>query len=220
MILNVEMYNKHIRQTKALALSAGDLENRIKDYPYEGEGLVRDEKVEAGKLPPYILTFYSMLFQYGTIPSPQDLMEQHFAQEHFCYLPDGQIEVTFEGKTDIYSFDGMIARLQRSYPSLIRDLHFYLMACESGLFDSVRYSFQKDYYEKIDIQVLLKDKWYNVGLCLGTKRSLWYKFKKQFRHRNQAKVIYVELHEDEAKRCGDYNLYTLEHIQQLYRRIS
>lgn len=220
MILNVEIYDKHIRQTKAVALTASELEKRIKTFPYKGEGLVHDEKVEAAKLPPYSLPFYNLVYRYNDVPSPQDLVEAYFEQDYFCYLPDGKVQVTFDEKTDIYSLEGMIARLQRTYPSLLRDLHFYLMACESGLFDAVRYSFKRDYYEKIDIQVLLKEKWYNVGLCLGSKRSLLYRLKKQFRHKNNAKVLYIELFDDEAQRCGDYNLYTIEHIRQLYNSLT
>ena len=46
MILNVEMYNDHIRQTKELHLTSSQLEETVKHYEYKGEKRVVDEQVE------------------------------------------------------------------------------------------------------------------------------------------------------------------------------
>ena len=219
MILNVEMYNDHIRQTKELHLSSSQLEETVKHYPYKGEKRVVDEQVENLLLPPIALVFYSLLYDTDNTPSPDDLLKEYFKQPYFSFVADNKVNVNYENTTALCSVESITARVLRTYPSLLRDLHFYLLANESHCFDAVRYSFKKDYEEKIDVQILYKGKWYNVGLLLNSRRSLWYKFKKQFRHK-PTDVLYVELDKSDCKMCGDYMLYTEKHINQLYKQVK
>lgn len=219
-ILNVEIYNKHIRQVKDLTLTCETLEEKIKYYKYEGEKKIKDDKVENLLLPPIALTFYSLVYDMGNAPSPDLLIEEYLGQEcYFGYLPDEKVEVNYNGVLTVVSLEGLIARILRTYPSLVRDLHFYLMTEESGLFEAVHYSFTEDYKGKVDIRVKYKDKWSNVGLLLGSKRSLFYRFKKKFRHK-EVDVIYIELQKDKARWVGDFMLYTRDHINELWRKIK
>lgn len=219
-VLNVEIYNNHIRQVKDFSLTCLSLEDKIKDFKYEGENRVKDDKVENLLLPPIALTFYSLVYDMGNAPSPDILIEEYLGQEdYFGYLPEDKVEVNYNGVLTVVSLEGLIARILRTYPSLVRDLHFYLMAEESGLFEAVHYSFKEDYKGKVDIRVKYKDKWSNVGLLLGSKRSLFYRFKKKFRHK-EVDVIYIELQKDKAKWVGDFMLYTREHINELWRKIK
>ncbi len=219
MILNVEMYNDHIRQTKELTLSSAQIENKVKHYEYKGEKRVVDNQVENMLLPPIALVFYGLLYVYDDVPSPDDLLDEYFRQPYFAYIPDNKVEVTYNDCVELCNIESVTARVLRTYPSLLRDLHFYILAKESNCFDAVRYSFKKDYEEKIDVQIMHKGKWHNVGLLLNSKRSLWYKFKKQFRHK-PTDVLYVELDKTDCKMCGDYMLYTEKHIQQLHKKIK
>ena len=218
MITNVEIYNNHIRQTKELSLTSKGLEDKIKQYPYRGENRVVDDSVENMLLPPIALVFYSLLYEYNDVPSPDDLVETYFDQPYFAFIPDNKVEVAYNGTSTVCDIESIVARVLRTYPSLLRDLHFYIMASEFNHFNAVRYSFKKDYEEKVDIQVLYRDKWYSIGLLLQSRRSLWYKIKKQFRHKPKD-VIYIELSEQECKRVGDYMLYTEQHIQQLHKQL-
>ena len=219
MILNVEMYNDHIRQTKELHLSSSQLEETVKHYPYKGEKRVVDEQVENMLLPPIALVFYSLLYDTDNVPSPDGLIEEYFKQSYFSYVPNDRVSVDYENTTAVCDIESITARVLRTYPSLLRDLHFYLLVNESNCFDAVRYSFKKDYEGKIDIQILHNGKWHNVGLLLNSKRSLFYKFKKQFRHK-QTDVLYVELDKSDCKMCGDYMLYTEKHIKQLCKQLK
>lgn len=219
MILNVEMYNNHIRQTKELHLSSSQLEETVKHYQYKGEKRIVDEQVENMFLPPIALVFYSLLYDTDNVPSPDDLLKAYFNQPYFSFVADGKVNVTYEDNATLCNTESITARVLRTYPSLLRDLHFYLLANESNCFDAVRYSFKKDYEGKIDVQILHNGKWYNVGLLLNSKRSLFYKFKKQFRHK-QTDVLYVELDKSDCKMCGDYMLYAEHHIKQLYEKVE
>lgn len=218
MIINVEIYNNHIRQVKEFNLTCLLIEDKLKQIKYKGEGLIKDDAVEAFRLPPIALTFYSLIYEMGNVPTDDLLIEEYLKQEYFNYVSGDKIEVCYNSEPTVLSMEGIIARIQRTYPSLIRDLHFYLLLLESNRFEAVRYSFLDDYAGKVDIRVKYNDIWHNVGLMLGTKRSFWYKIKKQFRHKN-VDVIYLELFNEDAKLCGDFKLFTEKHIDVLLNKI-
>lgn len=220
MVLNVEMWNNHIRQVKEFSLTCETLEQKLEEMKYTGEKRVVDDKVENLLLPPIALTFYSLIYDMGNVPTEDLLIEEYLGQEeYFGYLPDEKIEVTYNGVVTVVSMDGLISRILRTYPSLIRDFHFYLMSSESGLFEAVKYSFIDDYKNKIDLKIKYKEEWHNVGLMLGSKRSIFYRFKKRFRHK-PVDVIYIELDKKDAHWVGDFMLYTRNHINELWRQIK
>ena len=215
MVLNVEIYNGHIRQTKEFPLTVAEVESTLQRYEYTGTNRVKDPSVEKLILPPIVLSFYSCIYKDGSIPSEMDLVEEYLNQENiFSYLPNNMVAIFYNNKQTTVSLDALIARILRTYPSLVRDLHFYLMAYESGFFSAVRYSVEADYAQGIDIRVRYNDKWYNVGLYVSTKRSLFFKKKKLFRHR-PVSLINLELHPKEAHIVGDFMLYSREHVNEL-----
>ena len=75
MILNVEIYNGHIRQTKELALTVSSLEESLQRNKYSGEKREMDPAVENLILPPITLSFYSFIYKTGSLPSDSELSE-------------------------------------------------------------------------------------------------------------------------------------------------
>jgi hypothetical protein len=221
LILNVELSNKRIREVRDFTLSSKKLEETIKTYPYTGENRIKDPVVENTQFPPIIRTFYSYVYEYNAVPSPDVLVDLYLSQECFTEVSADHYFVSYESTNTAVSKEGLIARILRTYPSLIRDLHFYLMAVESGLFQSVWYSVNDDFTKGIDIRVKYNNKWYNIALLQSTTRSLFFKNKKKNRHPGMnADLIYVELNQAHSKRCGDYNLYTLYNVEQLKQELE
>ena len=160
MILNVEIYNGHIRQTQSLELTVVRLEELLRCYEYSGENREKVPSVEKMALPPFALSFYSFIVKTGMLPSEDDLLEEYLKQDkYFSYIPDGKVEVTYKGNRDVVPLAGLIGRVLRTYPSLVRDFHFYLMAYESNLFTAVRYSVSEDVDQGVDIKVQYNGKW-------------------------------------------------------------
>jgi len=222
-VINVELYNNHIRQVCDLSLTVAKLEDIICKYPYNGEKRVKDQLVENSQLPPIALSFYSYIYEHDTVPSPETLIEQYLSQSYFDVRVDGRVNVTYQGKTIDVLHEGLIARIYRTYPSILRDFHFYLQCVESGYFQAVKYSFQDDFCNGIDIKVQYNNKWFNVALMQNTYRSLFFRNKKKNRHESREKeqpLINIELDQFKSKRCGDYNLYTPQHIKLLFDRIN
>lgn len=219
MIENVELFNGRVRQTKEIDLSSSKIEFTIKNYDYSGEGKERDREVENLKMPSMALCFYSYVFKKGVIPTEEEFINFYLSHHAFIPVDSNNIIVSYNGITKKVSRSGIEARLLRTYPSIIRDIHFYYLLSESKLFDGVYYSFENDYYNMIDIKVLYKEKWFNIGLLYDSYNSEQYREKKQKRHSTKEEVLYIKLSRDKCKRCGKFYLYTEEHVKELYNTI-
>lgn len=219
MIHNVEMWNNHIRMTKDLELSSDVLESTIKGYPYEGEGKIKDPAVENAELPPIAIVFYSLAFDKGYIPNTSDLVNAYLKQDYF--LKEGNTVITnYNGKVISVNYEGLKARVLRTYPSIVRDLHFYLLAVESGYFQAVRYSFIDDFQKGVDIKVQFNNRWYSVALMQNTARSIFFRNRKYSRHSDRGDIVNIELDRRNCKLCGDYFLYTKKHIDDLVTQLN
>lgn len=221
MILNVELSNKRMREIRDFSLTSKNIEEALREYHYTGENRVKDPVVENAKLPPITLTFYSFLFEFNSVPSQDELIDVYLSQEFFTEVSADYYSISYGSDNIEVSKEGLIARILRTYPSVVRDLHFYLMAVESNFFQSVWYSVDDDFKKGIDIRVKYKDNWYYVALLQNTTRSLYYKYKKINRHpETNAELIYIEVEKAQCKQCGDYYLCTLHHIEQLRNELE
>lgn len=107
------------------------------------------------------------------------------------------------------------ARVLRTYPSLIRDYHFYLMLLKENCFDKVVYSCKNDIAGK-DLIVQHKGKEYVVSLFVKTRRSNFFKgIKNAFRHKYDKNEIQVPLDLNAAEKCGDFFVYSARDVDVL-----
>lgn len=210
-----------MRETRDFVMTVAKMEEMIRSYPYRGEGLVKDPVVENTQFPPIALTFYSYIYQHDAVPSPEILAENYLSQDCFSPISEDKYAVDYGTTKVTVSKEGLMARILRTYPSIVRDLHFYLMALESGLFDGVWYSFDDDYHKGIDIKIMYNRKWHNIALMQNTRRSIFFRNKKKYRHFGKnSDVIVVELDKRKSRSCGDYNLYTEDDVKRVYNEIT
>jgi len=221
LIHNIELSNKHMRQTRDFTLTSRKLEDTVRKYPYTGENRIKDQVVENTLFPPITTVFYSYVFEHDNVPSPDALVGLYLAQGYFTEIPPDKYAVNYETTNTTVNRDGLIARILRTYPSLHRDLHFYLMAVESNLFQSVWYSVSDDFTKGIDIRVKDNDSWFDIALLQNTVRSKFFRDKKKSRHSGtNSNLIYVELDQKQSKRCGDFYLFTMHHVKQLKEAVQ
>lgn len=219
MITDIEIFNNQISQVKNLAINMDDLEKILLTLPYSGEGLIKDESLENFRLPPIALCFYNYIFEQETIPSEDELVENYLNYPYFIASLDGVVEIIYSGQKLVTTKEKLRARVLRTYPSLIRDFHFYLMLKESGLFKCVKYSFIADFFDRVDIKVMYNNKWYNIALMIASSRSLFYREKKNNRH-SPIQTIDILLHKENSKQVGFFRLYTESHLFQLMKKIK
>lgn len=218
---NVEITGNLIKKTIQFSLTSKIIENTLSKNKYHGVGLEKDPLVENTKLPPMALIFYNEVFTYGNIPSPKMFIlryiETYFDTEK---REDNKVYAIMKSNPSIVlSAKGLQARIIRTYPSLVRDLHLLLKMKENGY--QVSYSFKKDYEDGIDIELTYNGVTYPIALMTNTKRSMEFLNKKvTTRHSRKENLIEIPLSFEDTMKCGDYFVYQESHILHIINIIK
>lgn len=115
---------------------------------------------------------------------------------------------------------GVTARVLRAYPSLAREIHFFQLVKESNIFDDVSYCAYNDVVDGIDFTVALGGHEYNISCFVATKRSLWFRKKKIFRHEKPIiNSIEMSLDLTLGKQIGKWIVFDKKHVDILENKI-
>lgn len=117
---------------------------------------------------------------------------------------------------------GLKARIFRTYPSLVRDLHFSLMLKESCQYQNVIYDIKLDTVYGIDILIKQQEKLFGVNLYTNTKNANEFRNNKLKRHLRFEDVNYIELPVsfNGSNKCGDFYLYGIREFNLLMKIID
>lgn len=180
------------------------------DRFYDRYRCCRDENgVEKTQFPSIIFAFYNIIFTQCKVPHPSELLDEYYTLNDKELVTDG-VTVTYQNKC--FKKSDLDARVLRTYPSLIRDHHLFLMLSEERCFDKVIYSCKSDIAGK-DLIIQHNGKEYTVSLFVKTNRSTFFKrIKNALRHAYLRNEIQVPLDLDSAKKCGDFFIYSAEDI--------
>lgn len=219
--LNVEISGNKIRMTKELTLTVAILEEKLKRITYTGMGKVKNSEVENTLFPPVALSFYEYIFKYNDIPNCDDIVEIYF-NKYFNYIANNQVSIMINGRERVFNYEAVKARILRTYPSLVRDLHFCLLIQESGQLGNVYYNFENDYKKAVDLELYYNNHKFTVALRIATQRSLFYKEVKKNRHDNlPSDIIDVELElNSNTYKVGDFYLYGKNELRFLKSEIE
>jgi hypothetical protein len=213
-IKDIRISNNEISTVRDASISVEELERQISQLNYEGRNKPKDKGVETARLPPFIQAFYYNFFAYLKVPTAHQVYSTYLSW--LGGAQNGLVQI--DGVK--YKTDAIQYRFIRTYPSLIRDLHFLYLLQESNLFESIEYSMEQDYYNGLDIKIDHNEKTYFVSLFIDTQRSTFYKRRKTIRH------DYSEVHEIELKvnfsslsTSGKIYLLNQTHINKLAEEI-
>lgn len=218
-IKDIKFMNNEVFLLKNAGITLEQCIDQIRDIKYDAYydpyRYEKDDTVENTQFPPIIFAFYSFVFYKQKIPTPEELVKNYFSinEKEIAVFNDG---IIFRGRE--YKKDALIARVLRTYPSLIRDFHFYLLLVRENCFDKVIYSCKTDIEGK-DIIVKHKGKEYQISLFVKTRRSNFFKqIKNKFRHKYSGE-IQIPLDLDRIEKTGDFFLYSEQHIDTLKKHI-
>lgn len=174
---------------------------------------IKSDYVEWGiRIPLFIDTFNMLLDAYKRLPTQKEFVEGYI-DEHKEIL---------DSKLSTSDYKALEARLMRSYPSLVRDLHFYTLLKEhKNMFDDFNYSRYNDTEKGVDFSIKYLNKWFYIHCYVGTKRSK--KAKKKKDKRKFMKTFTDGYHLDlilnfndvKTKKVGDFYLYSKKHLVYL-----
>lgn len=216
-IKDIKFMNGEGYLLKDHSLSLNQYEDQIKqidyDHFYDAYRSCRDEAgVEKTQFPSIIFAFYNIVFSQGKVPSPEDLLQEYYKQYEKELLVEGE---TVEYQNRHFQKKDLDARVLRTYPSLVRDHHFFLALTAEHCFDRVIYSCKND-IKGMDLIVQHKGKEYFVSLFVNTGRSTFFKrIKNAFRHTYRSKEIPLPLDINAARKCGDFFVYGTEDVEHV-----
>jgi hypothetical protein len=191
-----------------LKIKSTDVLEIIKNYPLTFSQ-IKNDKVEWGiKFPMFLTPFYKYVYINNKILTQNEFYEYYiFENQTFFY----------EKKFNDEILEGLKARLFRTYPSLIRDLHFNLYVKEKIQEALVIYNRKLDVEEGIDQLLLYNNKFYAINLYTDTARAHIGRDKKVSRHTPFDNVEYIELPVSfkGSVKCGEFFLYGQTELLQI-----
>ena len=178
--LNIADYNNLLDEIR---FTSSEIKEKLVDFHLE---FIRDRNdvVEHGlSIPLFVPAFYDCIKTFDYIPSPD---------ESFGYYLDynkGEFEKI--NRNDL--IDGIKARFLRTYPSLMRDLHFNKYLSENlPKYYHVVYNTRLDIEEGIDLLVTSPNAYYGLCFYTDTQRGNMGRSWKQDRHTYFGNVEFIE----------------------------
>jgi hypothetical protein len=176
---------------------------------------IRDKEIENTNIPSMAKVLYYQILVQQSVPSQEEFIGLY--QNLHCDMQGDKFRL--KDGFSLLSTKALEARLRRAWPSLLRDIHFYLLCLESGRFDEVVYSLQQDFIHGYDIMVKTGKKKIFARLSVNTASSRQWSKTKNSRHDYDNNEVSILLDLDGAKTCGDLKTYDDKHVQFLYNEV-
>lgn len=130
-----------------------------------------------------ILIFYGiMIKKENKEPASLNQYVNTYLELHHKWIKENEVDV-----------EALAGRLLRTYPSLIRDLEFYLRLKESRLFEKISYDIDEDLNDEIDITIQKDGIEYGLQLRVESKNSDKYYKIKPSRQKNKRDKILIDM---------------------------
>jgi hypothetical protein len=195
-------------------VTSDDIEKQISGYSLEFSQ-TRNQRVEWGMaFPMFVPPFYQFIRENnGTIPTQE---------EYWLFYLEENEDWFNENELTAELLEGLKARVYRSYPSYVRDIHFAKYLQDNATDIEVMYDIQLDIEEGIDLLIVKKGIPYAVNLYTDTQRANSARKKKTFRHKNYTNVVYVELpiELDDNHKHGKFFLYGKRELDDLLTKLT
>ena len=156
-ILEIDKYSNHL---DLFNLSSKEIEDQIVSFNLTFIN-IRNQKAEWGiKFPIFLNSFYKFIYNNKKLPSQDEFYNYYLANNNSWFKSNSLTDVVLTG---------LKARIYRTYPSLIRDLHFSKVLSEKFSDYLVIYNTNLDVIEGIDLLVIANNKNIAINLYTNTK---------------------------------------------------
>jgi hypothetical protein len=198
---------------KSIKFTSKDMETAISAYSLEFPSIRRDDIEWQMTFPPFVSSLYTFIDEHSCIPTQNQYFKRYISDNYAHFkarnLSQNQLQA-------------LKARLYRSYPSFIRDLHFALYASESGNFEKVAYNEILDISYGIDLLVVYNKRFFAVNLYTNTQKAHFCRKLKQKRRNSRIHLNAIELPIEfsGSRLCGDFYLYGDRELSDLTQAIK
>ena len=210
--MNLEL-NDYPNMLDFVSLSSDKITSTIKDYPLsfsQNRSVVIEND---DSLPIFLIPFYKYVYKNNSVPT----------QKEFCELYFSENKQYFESRSfSDELIESLKARAFRTYPSLVRDLHFSFLLKEAAKEADVIYNTTLDTTKGIDILIKYRDQLYGFNLFTDTKLAKKWREKKDIKHKSFDNVKYFDIPLDlnAGERCGKFFLYGKNELKKIKEIIN
>jgi hypothetical protein len=160
--------------------------------------------------PSFVLPFYTYCATYSKVPSQCDF---------FVFYLGYHKKFFFHGNYSNDLIKGVQARIHRTYPSLVRDLHFALQIKKEIADVHVVYNTKLDMQHDIDVLLVKNERYIALSLFVQTKNADRARKAKKSRHKLFDNVEYKQLEisvtEVEKNELALYSSVELHKVRQI-----
>ena len=225
-----------IQQTKLypLRLTLEDIHNQLKQvrfntfYQSTGGSASQNANLEAAKLIPFNLMYYYLFITKQQIPTPQLLTceyvyrfcEPSIIREHYYSFKPEYKQQGYS--TLLFTLEELTGRICRAYNSFNREVELAFRIMEDGS-TFVRYNFQKDYVDGVDLEVKYCDKLFGIICSQKNMRTDQYRVAKETTRRSNydsSNKIYMAIDRFNHDTCGDIWIFSQIEYERLRREIK
>lgn len=209
-ISDIEIIRGEVIVKKPLTYTSAALEKELSLTKYNADYIFKHTEADRVFIPSMAIPFYYFIFLHGRIPKEREFYDIYMT------LYSGGWRIT---KEDYSYLEDLYVKeiIHRSYPSFVRDFHFYLLLNEDPFFDTVWYSVRSDVADGIDIYVEKAGELYTIGLFLESAKS------RKYLEQKMSSVhipISVEFNKDSANQFGKFSLCGADHVEMVKTAVS
>jgi hypothetical protein len=208
---------------KTVTINTGQLNRQLRTIHYNpaefaGSKLPNTENAE---FPPFNLVFYRYIINNNCLPDAEQFINECLSAYFTCNDLKYKIKINGYDNATAHDLLSLKGRISRTYPSLIRDFHFYLLCSESGKFQKVEFSLRSDFFEGYDLKVTQYDQLFFISLHVATQRGNFFKQRKYERHAyTAANEIVLRLDLNKMEKINDIFITGKETLDLLINEIE
>jgi len=196
-------------------LSTAEIEKQIAGFSLHFDA-VKDADVEWKiRAPHFIPPFIELLDKLARVPTQSAYANYYMqtrgaaVQKEFARFADAERD---------HKYRALIARLERAYPSFVRDLYLLALLRENGI--AAEYDAARDVEAGVDLLIPHAGQKFQLHVFLDSPRAQRGRAKKESRHVFVGKHIDLALKRAEMKRVGAFWMPTREHVEQVRKAVS
>ncbi len=166
--------------------------------------------------PPFVSSFLVLIEKEQKVPTQAEFCD-HYVRSNQGVLASEFAERWSSESTRIDKGLALIARLERAYPSFVRDLYFLALLRENGIF--AEYRPVVDVENGVDLVVHARDITLFIHVFLATERAKRGRALKDRRHVYAGNHVDIVIRPEECKKVGAFWLPSLVHVAQVKERL-
>jgi len=193
-------------------LSHKDIEKQICLYSLSFSQTRRNDIEWKMRLPMFVPSFYLFIRNRNIIPSQQEYWQSYVSDNENFFS---------NSKFSLDQMEGLRARIFRTYPSLVRDVHLGMTLKYDNDLDEVFYNETIDIEYGVDLVIKKSEKLLGLNLFTNTNIAIQARIIKEYRPKKPLsfKCIELPINFKDSKYCGKFFLYSDREIEQIKREI-